>query len=94
MAAIVSKLGSQGFGRAVKGKTAAGERVARVSAKAAGRPKKQRASDEDEPELESVTDPEHELPRPDEVPVLWHRPPGSPPRWPRTGSRSRTRRRG
>ncbi|MDQ3341266.1 MAG: sigma-70 family RNA polymerase sigma factor [Myxococcota bacterium] len=56
MAAIVTKLGSQGFGRpAAKAADKANDRrgrVARVSAKAAGRPKKQRASDEDEPELE------------------------------------------
>jgi membrane associated rhomboid family serine protease len=38
-------------------------------------PPRKRYSWEDEAELEAVADPEHELPRPDEVPVLWHRPP-------------------
>jgi len=40
-------------------------------------PPRRRYSWEDEPEAEVVPDPEHELPRPGEVPVLWHRP--SPP---------------
>ena len=38
-------------------------------------PPRKRYSWEDEPEVDLVPDPEHELPRPDEVPVLWHRPP-------------------
>jgi membrane associated rhomboid family serine protease len=38
-------------------------------------PPRKRYSWEDEPEAEPLPDPEHELPRPDEVPVLWHRPP-------------------
>jgi RNA polymerase primary sigma factor len=59
MAAIVTKLGSQGFGRgsAAKQNTASDRRgrVARVSAKAAGRPKKQREdSEEAELEIEAV----------------------------------------
>jgi membrane associated rhomboid family serine protease len=39
-------------------------------------PPRKRYSWEDEAEAEAgaVPDPEHELPRPDEVPVLWHRP--------------------
>jgi len=51
MAAIVTKLGSQGFGRASSKQADRRGRVARVSAKAAGRPKKQRAADED-PEID------------------------------------------
>jgi len=51
--------------------------AARLWFRADPAPPRRRYSWEDEPEAEVVPDPEHELPRPGEVPVLWHRP--SPP---------------
>jgi RNA polymerase primary sigma factor len=54
MAAIVTKFGQQGFGRATKNQTDRRGRVARVSAKAAGRAKKKAEEGDEEIDAEAV----------------------------------------